>query len=258
MKLARARESQDMSVADVARALRLSVKQIEALEADQPDCLPGRTFVRGFVRNYARLLNLDPDQLVAEYLPLQPEMEVQHIQAPSQQISFSEHQGKPWLKWLASSFVLVALASWGVLEWMGPEQPKSRTATKPPVSMPQATAQPDAASITDPAVSAPSGPVSSPASSPAPAIIAAPLPRLILSFSGRSWVEVRDRQGKIIHSQNHEAGSEQIVEGDVPFTLVIGSAPNVKVRYRGRAQDQERELVISDFIKGDVARLVVE
>lgn len=251
MKLARARESQDMSVADVARALRLSVKQIEALEADQLGSLPGRTFVRGFVRNYARLLNLDPDQLVAEYLPLQPEMEAQHIQAPSQQISFSEHQGKPWLKWLASSFVVVALASWGVLEWMGPEQPKSRTVAKPPVSMPQTTVQPDAASIISPAVSQPSTLATLPTSTAASAITAS-LPRFTLSFSGKSWVEVRDKQGKIIHSQNHEAGSEQIVEGDVPFTLVIGSAPNVKLTYKGQPVD------LSAYTKADVARLTLE
>lgn len=251
MKLARERESQGLGVVDVARALRLSVKQIEALEADQLDSLPGRTFVRGFVRNYARLLNLDPDQLVAEYLPQQPEMTVQHIQAPSQQISFSEHQGKPWLRWLAGGFVAVALVSWGVLEWMGPEQPKSRTTIKSPAPAIQAKPQPDAASV-------PSASAASPANSPVPAIAAVSLPRLTLSFSGRSWVEVRNKQGKIIHSQNHEAGSEQSVEGEAPFTLVIGSAPNVKVRYRGRAQDQERELAISDFIKGDVARLVVE
>lgn len=251
VRLARERASQDMSVADVARALRLSVKQVEALEADRLDGLPGRTFVRGFVRNYARLLNLNPDQFVAEYLPSQPEKGMQHIQAPSQQISFSEHERKPWLKWLASSFAVVALVSWGVLEWMGPEQQKSRTAAKPPVSMPQATVQPDAASITSPAVSPPSTSAASPASAAASAITAS-LPRFTLGFSGKSWVEVRDKQGKIIHSQNHEAGSEQIVEGDVPFTLVIGSAPNVKLTYKGQPVD------LSAHTKADVARLTLE
>lgn len=259
MKLARERENQEMSAADAARALRLSVKQIEALESDQLDSLPGRTFVRGFVRNYARLLNLDPDQLVAEYLPPQPEMEVQHIQAPSQQISFSEHQEKPWLKWLASGFVVVALASWGVLAWLGPETARPVVAPKEDVP------------------AAPSAPVQSeePASLPASPVVAAPpgeagtvggalpqtqpskpvnsvLARATLSFSGTSWVEARDRSGKKIYSQNNLAGTQQILEGEPPLSLVIGSAPNVKLTYKGQPVD------LAAYTKADVARLSLE
>lgn len=257
VRLKRGRESQGLSLFDAARALRLSEKQIAALEADDYSKLPGRTFVRGFIRNYARLVQLDPEPLIAQ-LSLGNEDESHQIQAPSQKISFSEHQRKPWLKWLASSLAVVMLLSWGVLEWIGPEQPASRTTVKPPVPVPQPAPQPDASFSPSPAAAVSGAPDAPSANPPAPDSVVARLSRLTFSFSGRSWVEVRDRQGKIIHSQNHEAGSEQVVEGDAPFTLVIGSAPSVKVRYRGRLQDKDHELIVTDFIKGDVARLVVE
>ena len=46
--LTAAREAQGLSIAEAAAALKLSPKQIEALENDWYDRLPGPIFVRGF------------------------------------------------------------------------------------------------------------------------------------------------------------------------------------------------------------------
>ena len=56
-----AREAAGLSLDEVAQQLKLAPRQVRALEEDDFGVLPGRTFVRGFVRNYARLLNLDAD-----------------------------------------------------------------------------------------------------------------------------------------------------------------------------------------------------
>ncbi|WP_341648617.1 helix-turn-helix transcriptional regulator [Thauera humireducens] len=55
-----AREARGESVAEVAFALKLNPRQIAALEADDFAALPGTAFVRGFLRNYARYVGLDP------------------------------------------------------------------------------------------------------------------------------------------------------------------------------------------------------
>src|SRR5687767_3788123 len=86
--LARAREAQNLSVSDVARQLKLSVHQVEALEADEFHKLPGPVFVRGFVRNYARLVKLDPDQLAASAAGSLPRAEPPPAAPPSQNIPF--------------------------------------------------------------------------------------------------------------------------------------------------------------------------
>lgn len=63
-RLRRAREARGQSVHEVAFALKLSPRQIEALERDDFDALPGMAFVRGFMRNYARYLGLDATPLL--------------------------------------------------------------------------------------------------------------------------------------------------------------------------------------------------
>lgn len=60
-----AREARGESLADVAHALKLAPRQIEAMELDQFDLLPGPAFVRGFLRNYARYLGVDSESVLA-------------------------------------------------------------------------------------------------------------------------------------------------------------------------------------------------
>ncbi|HYL88646.1 MAG TPA: helix-turn-helix transcriptional regulator, partial [Burkholderiales bacterium] len=51
-----AREERGLSIAEVAQSLKFAPRQLEALEQERFDLLPGGTFVRGMVRSYARLL----------------------------------------------------------------------------------------------------------------------------------------------------------------------------------------------------------
>ncbi|HRL22912.1 helix-turn-helix domain-containing protein [Alcaligenes sp. SDU_A2] len=53
------RQAQAYSLADVSGRLKFSVRQLEALEAEQWDQLPGGQSLRGMVRNYARFLEAD-------------------------------------------------------------------------------------------------------------------------------------------------------------------------------------------------------
>ena len=67
-----AREKQGLSVQDVANRLKISVKQIEALEADNFEALPVPTIVRGFIRNYAKQLRLNSEPLIDAYTVMVP------------------------------------------------------------------------------------------------------------------------------------------------------------------------------------------
>ncbi len=63
-KLAAAREDFGISVQEVAENLNLGVSIIRAIETDDYDKLPGSTFVKGYIRAYANLLRLNPDELI--------------------------------------------------------------------------------------------------------------------------------------------------------------------------------------------------
>ena len=62
--LREAREQNGLSVNDVANRIKFAPRQIESLEDDDFARLPEAAFVRGFVRSYARLLDLDATRLL--------------------------------------------------------------------------------------------------------------------------------------------------------------------------------------------------
>ncbi|MEQ1571421.1 MAG: helix-turn-helix domain-containing protein [Myxococcota bacterium] len=62
------RERLGLTLQDVADHTRISVRYLEALESESREGLPSATFVRGYVREFARTLQLDPEPLVAGYM----------------------------------------------------------------------------------------------------------------------------------------------------------------------------------------------
>ena len=66
--LSAARKQQKKSVEDIAKELNLSISQIKTIELDQSEGLPEPTYVRGYIRSYANLLGLNPDEILEHYL----------------------------------------------------------------------------------------------------------------------------------------------------------------------------------------------
>jgi cytoskeletal protein RodZ len=56
-----------MSLEEVARATRVPLASMERIEAGQFDELPGEVFVRGFLRSYARAVDIPGDEVLARY-----------------------------------------------------------------------------------------------------------------------------------------------------------------------------------------------
>lgn len=61
------REDQRLSAQDVAQALHIRVHYIEALEAGDMHRLPGKAYVRGYIKNYALLLGVDPQEVLEAF-----------------------------------------------------------------------------------------------------------------------------------------------------------------------------------------------
>ncbi len=260
--LAKARKDHNLSIADVAAKLRLAPRQIEAIEADDYERLPGKTIVRGFVRNYARLLQLDPAQVVAAYDRTVPGGDDQRISVPHQNVQFSEtssgHRNRMVL-WLTLGLgILVAL---GFLAWW--REAGIATAPKPATSaitLPQIT---DNAVVADAPTSAPPT-----VSEPAPAVVVPeassvppptdPVPAAIaenvvhLAFTGASRVEVRDAGGKVVWKKTNPAGTEQDITAPLPLSFTIGNAGKVKMTHNGDAFD------LAPHISGGIARFKLE
>ncbi|MBP9728255.1 MAG: helix-turn-helix domain-containing protein [Candidatus Moranbacteria bacterium] len=66
-KLRKLREDFRMSLGEVSKATRIQVKYLEYLETGAYEKLPADVYVRGFLRSYARHLNVDEQALVKLY-----------------------------------------------------------------------------------------------------------------------------------------------------------------------------------------------
>jgi cytoskeleton protein RodZ len=104
--------------------------------------------------------------------------------------------------------------------------------------------------VVEPSASAVTEPASEPASS-APAKRAG-IAEVQMVFEAQSWVEVRDRDDRIVFSQLNPAGAVQNVQGQAPLNVVIGNASGVRVTYNGKLVD------LAPHTRVEVARLTLE
>src|SRR5688572_31598848 len=104
-----ARLAQNLGVGDVARQLKLSVGQVEALESGDFQRLPGPVFVRGFIRNYARLLRVDAGLLVDSVAGGLPREEPRPAAPPSRSIPFPSAAPRRW-HWYALGLAVIVAA----------------------------------------------------------------------------------------------------------------------------------------------------
>jgi cytoskeleton protein RodZ len=262
-----AREAQGMSLDDVAAHLRLMHRQIEAMESDDFASLGQSVFARGFVRNYARLLGLVPEDLLARMGG-----------APSEAAPITQAEPPPPAAWLTSPWLILMLLGTLIVVavpvalylWLNSEVEEDL-----PSRQPSAMQMESAPAVAPAPVAAPAEAPAPEGTSPVPAeqlvpMPAAPLPAptfqdpaeagapaesdsvLRFDFGDEAWVEVKDGSGRMVHRQLNPAGSRLDIQGQPPFDLVVGNATQVRMHYNGRPID------LKPFIAVSVARFTLE
>lgn len=258
-QLREAREAAGLTTADVAQSLKFSQRQVEQLEADDYDALPGTTIVRGFTRSYARLLGLDAGALLQLLDARTPNVPVE-VRPPDNMGLAGEPGGLRQLSLLASAAIVIALAAIliGLWQYFSPEAAAPPVAAEngPGVSVPS----PDTAATLPPATF-PAAPVVTEAVPDAVAAGTAGVvgnsappaaPRLVFNFEDRSWLEVTDAAKQVLHTGESPAGTRLELSGKPPFDVVVGNAGKVRLTYGDRVID------LAPHTRAEVARLKVE
>jgi len=283
-QLKQAREAQGLAIDDVALQLKFAPRQIESLEQERFERLPGPTIARGMVRNYARLLKLDPEPLIERLSP--------RVEAPPdpnriadrfrQEVPFSDSAKRSTLLYAGFSVGVLLLVAAVAYEWHQqgvppraeapaleqpqPAEPAQTAATAPPAP---SVVEPAPAPVPAPVVAekpavAPPGVEKKPvmAKKPQPEAVAAveqsekPLApgthSIVLRTEGEAWLEVKDGAGRLLISSLNPAGTERIVRGRAPFDVVIGNASSVKLTYDGKPVD------LRPHTKVEVARFTLK
>lgn len=285
--LARERAVHGLTLEDVAQQLKFGARQLEALEQDRFDLLPGGTFARGMVRSYAKLLKLDTEALLTR---MEGKLEVPDpgriADRFSQPVPFADASRRSNIVYGILSLLILAAVAAVLIEWKQerPNPARQTTASSAP-AQPAKPRAPDTAAAPPPAAPAPSAPpvavaaqpsalpVATQTQTPPPApaqsakavvmaqnpVPAAAVPssdpnarRIVMRFEEESWVEVRDAAGRTLLEQLVPAGSQRVVSGQPPFDLVIGNAQHVQLTYQGQPFD------LKPHTRVDVARFTLK
>lgn len=121
-RLRAAREAKGWSAQDAGSRLRLMSRQIEAIEAEDFSSLGQPVFARGFVRNYARLLGLDPDELLDQMTIVK----VPRAQEP-ESLPFTPGQEfwkSPWVLGGIAAVILAVAIPLGLYWWLTSDEPE--------------------------------------------------------------------------------------------------------------------------------------
>lgn len=292
--LRNARTAKGLSIDDVSRQLRLSAQQIEAIEKEDFEKLPGRTFLRGFIRNYANLVQLNPVPLL-QMLPESTRVISTYERTPfkNKQISFSSNREKPGNHSLIIAIILfvIILGAYFLFENGGWNKNSDISAESVETKTESATASVEIQLPLPGVVKNTSNTSDSPANKPSE--VNNPVPatentaaqadaktesapenksavektektektaafdknigHLYFKLTADSWIKVVDGKGVTVFEQLKKSGSEQIVTGKRPLSLVIGNASGVNLTYN------DKEIDISSYKKqGGTARFTLE
>jgi len=255
--LREAREQLGLSVADVESRLKFASRQIEALEADNFTRLSEISFVRRFVRSYAKLLQLDPAPLLAS-LPTEALPPSLHPASIDIEVPFPNTYATRRHKiiWLATGLVVV-LISLVLFVWLNGSklvmpQAKVETIELPPVVMPTPSSLVIAAPSPDALVVPPEASAAAKVIQIESNSTSMQTDAIRLTFDANSWVKVTDNDGKILLSQLNLKGTEQHLKGKPPFSVVIGNISGVRLYYQGKLVE------LAPFYHGGIARLTLE
>ncbi len=279
-RLHEARVKARLSPEQVAELLHLSTQQIEAIENDDYEKLPGPTYVRGYLRSYSQLLGLPVREIVDSYARLNgagkssslgrltPEREPTTRDAPVR---------------LAAVLVFGVFFLLAVVWWQGREGAPPPVGTALTESAPETLPAPPAPPLPattpvlreetasnveiDKAVIPPGGSerlapsamaesrqveMASPSEPEAP--VTRPLigaSELTLETHEECWVDIRDAREEKLLYELVPAGRRLTVTGVAPFTVFLGNPDGVTLIY------QQNTIEASRYKRGLVARFTV-
>ena len=236
------RERMGWSIDDVVNRIKLAPRQIIALEADDFQSLPEIAFVRGFVRSYAKILQMDAQPLLDALSGgkvSQVKVDTLGMKPALMEVSPERRQN---LYLLIGAF-FIALLIVGFAIW------QAKPAQSP--AMEQVKTVSEGALVTTP-VELPAQPEIMAGSEVAATVVS--VSKLRLVFDNESWTEITEPSGKVLAKKVYQPGEELNVEGMAPFGLVIGHASKVHLYYQGKLIDTTPYIDASS----DVARFTLK
>lgn len=250
--LRREREMRGVTLEEICDATKISLRTLQAVEADQFEKLPGGIFTRSFVRAYAKYLGLDEEKIMAEFQLVAPasaqQTDLRRVSqqrpVPSQERSYSG---------LAALLVAVVILAGGFAYYhfamrarkapAEAAQPAAASAPRPAAETrqeaPISSGVPENSGAGTPGAAAAVAPAAGPppagtAASPS----AAPQDGLVLQIAAveETWVGV-SADGKSAFQRTMQANEIETVRAKNSFDVLTGNAQGIILTLNGRTLD---------------------
>lgn len=267
--LRKAREEASYSIAYVTSQTHLRAEIIEALEQERFDQLSGGVFIRGYIRTYSKLLELEAQPLIEAYESAKPVVlpaTTTVIQPKKKRRSTGIDPVVIWSTAAVATILIGLLISWWTHE--NAEAPVQLAAVaekfEDPVPLEQDTSNPERevdhqvglgnlspendSSLQSPGTIATLEPEQNPQFITPPRIealtIEAPLSggnvdkvRIIVRYKEESWTEIFDaRKRRLLHGLI-QPGAVRIISGQAPLNVFLGNSPGVELEINGKPFD---------------------
>lgn len=271
-----ARERQGMHLALLSVNLKVSVAQLEALEADRYEAFKGTAFVRALALSVCRQLKIDPTAVMAAlpqgHVPARLEPAALQGQERTQRPPRASGGGRVRTPAALSKglnrqvlllAVLMLLGAAVLIWWPEPQAQKTEVSEPAPELQPAPMPMVEASDVVPMPATAVQAPVMAPAATAAPlpasaagatAAVAA-VPRveapvrapsanndagaspLLLQLTSDAWVSVRDKAREVVLKRQVKAGETVELAVEAPFFVYVSRADAVQVRWQGQRVD---------------------
>ena len=276
-----ARLVQVMSAKDIARQLRLSEKLVTAIEEDDHSKFLSQTFLRGFIRNYAKLVREDTKEFSKLLQETCPPASTQVIPFSVDGTPFTPNyrQSKGNIIIILIAVLVSFLLIYEVYRSGGDDLQTDINIENGTIAETIIQLETEIEQAPEDNQNQLSSVINSNGSNfnalaegveidqqsgnyldkeqkveTVPEVEDDGERALSFMFTGESWVDVKDAEGKRIFSQTNPGNTEKIVYGSPPFSLTIGNAANVKLVYN----DKPVDLIPYTNKNGGVARLSLD
>ncbi len=279
------RERQGISSQEIANRIHLDIKIVESIEQDSNEGMPAATYVRGYLRSYAKIVGADADHIINLYNSdsPQPPPEILPEVKPPTQISSSDKPVKAFtylvtlglvlllLIWYQSNYVVETTSinepenyntetringvdiSYDIVHHSSStwQSPKSVPAVEPKLEASSDTVdQGDGLELQSDDGEQTLGIISIEGIDKkiSGSAIGTGPDKIELTLSRDSWIEIRDANDTKLLNDLALGGEHYSINGTAPFSVLFGFSPGVTIKFNGDLFNHSR------YSSGGIAR----
>ena len=263
--LAEGRKQKGLTQEEVAKKLHLSASVVDKLENNQFDDQIPDAFARGYLRNYAKLLGIEEQEIIASYTQLIGQSKLKNYYTPTTTVGNPSSSGVSANQIVVAFVIIVTLLVIAI--WYFTHSVEEVDAS--PVSQPAVEEQSQLSTTTNNNVSEASSTISNaadsnsidfstlngdnsiPSNTSVPesqpeAVVEPQVPTgfvesseatLSFEFEDDCWVQVADSNGEVLAVGLKTAGRQFEVTGVAPISVVLGKPDVVNIAYNNSAVD---------------------